>query len=149
MTASANEFQQIVTRNIGCRGVLERMAVDAVMLHQGGIDHDADAFLSIVDEGEGRHGAGWYAQHLHQKLRLAEAQAGAAKRLVQGLHVDRGGALGDDQEQAILGILEKQILGMPAGQGPLEARAFRNSEDRGMIDGGRGYSELVEAREKV
>ena len=149
MTASPNEFQQIVTRNIGCRGVLERMAVDAVMVHQGGIDHDADAFLPIVDEGEGRHGAGRHTQDPHQKLRFAEAQPGAAQGFVQGFQVDWGRALGHDQEQTVLGILEKQIFGMPARQGPLEAGAFRDGEDRGMIDSCRGYPKLVEAREEV
>ena len=149
MTASANEFQQVVTRNVGRCRVFERMAVDAVMVHQGGIDHDADAFLSIVDEGEGGHGASRHTQHSHQKLRFAEAQAGAAQGFVQGFQIDRGGALGDDQEQAVFRVLEEQILGMSAREGPLEAGAFRDGKNCGMIDGGRGYPKLIEAREEV
>ena len=53
MPAGANEPQEVVAGDVGRRSVLQRMAIDAVAVHELGVDDEAHAPLRVVDEGEG------------------------------------------------------------------------------------------------
>src|SRR5690606_19735108 len=113
--------------------------------HEALIHHHAHALLIIVNEGQSRDRSGWYAEHLHKQVRLAEAQPRRADLLVQALEIDGRMALGDDEEQPALGILEKEVLRMPARKVALQARTFGDREDRLVLDGLDRDAELGEA----
>jgi len=54
-----------------------------------------------------------------------------------------------DQEQRALLVLEKQVLGVPAGELALQPGALRDSEHRRVLDGLGLDPQLGEAREQL
>ena len=52
MAAGAHERQEIIAGDVGRRRILERVAVDRLVFHQRGIDHDGDALIGIVDQAK-------------------------------------------------------------------------------------------------
>ena len=93
---------------------------------------------------EGRDGTRRDAKGFLEQIRLAEAEAGCANALVKMLHVDFGVTFSHDQVKAALGILEEQVLGVAAGQLPVEFVGLCDSENGLVFDGGGGNSKFFE-----
>ena len=72
VAARTNEPQKVVAGNVGRRGILQRVAIDLVVMHQLAIKYDAYAMLAIVNECERGHRSRWHAERRHQQLGLAE-----------------------------------------------------------------------------
>ena len=67
------------------------MVVQQLVRHHGGIKHNVDAPGTVIDETEGRNGARFNTQHLHQQVRRAEGHASrATDALMHRLQVDAG-----------------------------------------------------------
>ena len=80
---------------------------------------------------------------------LPKLEPVAAERLVQGLEVDMCMAQRHDKEQAVLLVLEEQVLGVPAGQLALQLGAFRHREHGRVLDRLGCDAEVGEARKQV
>jgi hypothetical protein len=117
--------------------------------HHIGIQDHRHPLHPIVDQGERGNRSRRYAEHLHQQVGLAEAQAVAAEPLVQRLEVNLGMPQRHDKEQAVFLVLEEQVLGVPAWQLALQARALRHGEHRLMIEGLALDAELGEPGNQV
>lgn len=134
MPARADERHQVLPRDVGRRRVLQRVIVEPFVPHHIGIENNRHPASLVIDKGEWCHRAGRHAQDLHQQIWLAKAEAVAGKRLVQTLEVDMCTAERHDKEQTAFLVLEKQVLGVPAGELALQLGAFRHREDGGVLD---------------
>ena len=58
MSARPNEPQKVVTRNVGCRSVLERMGIHGCIVQQRLIHNHRDAPEAVIDQRKYGHGTG-------------------------------------------------------------------------------------------
>ena len=148
MSSGTHETQKIVARDARRRRVDQRVAVDPFIAHEAFVHHHAHALLIIVNEGQSRDRPGRHAEHFHEQLGFAEAQPRGADPLVQGFQIDGRMALGDDEKQLALGVLQEEVLGMSALEVALEMRTLGDREDRLVLDGHGLDAELGQTREK-
>ena len=146
----ANEPQKIVARNVRCRGILQGMAVYAVVAHQLGVDHDAHALGPIIDDREGRHRAGGTPSASISSSGLPKLKRPAPKRPRQRLEVDaRRRSCATTRKRSPPSSLRNRFLVCAPGSSLLELAALGDREHRLVLDGARGNAELGEAGEQV
>lgn len=110
------------------------MAVDDLVRHQLGIEHEGDILGSIVDRAEGRHRTRSDAEILHQLLRPAEGNpARPTDGIMHLLEVDGSIFLHGQQKIPVLLVLDEKILGVATGDFIAQGNRFRHGEDRRMV----------------
>ncbi len=108
------------------------------------------AIVGIVHRREGRDRARLDAERRPHRLGLAEGEpAGSPDLAMQMLEVDRGTFLGGKQEQAVLAVDKKEVLGVRARNFAAQVARFFDAEQRRMLDRRGLDAEAGEQGEKV
>lgn len=81
----ADEFQKVGLGDGGGRLIGQRMIVQPVMVHHGGVQDQADLSVHIIDQREGGDRARPDAQGFPQKLRFCEGEAGRPQAFWQAV----------------------------------------------------------------
>jgi hypothetical protein len=150
MSGRAQEFDKVGAGETGGARIDEGMKVEPLMAHHRLIQDDANLARFVVDRAERRDRARPHAPDLFKQLRRAEGNAPlGADFLVHALQIDGRLFAEDEQEQAVLLVLDEQVLRMPsrdvAAQRP---RVLHGMEGR-MLDGGDFYRQGREVVQQV
>lgn len=143
------EPYQVFAPDRRCCRVFHRVTINNVILQERVINENRYVAVVIIHDSKRCDGTRRNAKPLHKQVRFAEAQARAADRLVQCLHVDNSMAFGDNEEQSALGVLQEQVFGMPAWKFLVQRVAFGNREDGGVLFRFGLNRKCGEAREEV
>src|SRR5262245_46904341 len=127
------EAHEIAARDRGGHGVDQRVIVERLVPHHGGIEHYAHAPLGVIHCRKRGDRAGLDAQRRAHELGRAEREAaGGLQQPMQRFELDhRVLERGDEVERALL-VPEEQILGMAAGNSAAQRLRLLDSEQRRM-----------------
>src|SRR5260370_25481438 len=115
MASSLKEPQQVGATDRGGPAVDQRVTVDDVVSHQGGMEHDADAPVAVIHRRKRGNRAGLDAERCAQELGRCERKpAGGTESSMQRSELDHRILERRDQKKRTLLVLEKQVFGMPA-----------------------------------
>src|SRR5438132_4882540 len=118
MAGGFEKAHQVRARDRRGHGVDQRVTIDGFMAQQGGIEHHAHAPLAVVHRRKRRDRAGLDAERRAHEVGGAEGEAaGGREAPVQRFQLDHRVLERRDQEQRPLLVLEKEVLGMTAGNG--------------------------------
>jgi hypothetical protein len=111
------------------------VAIDPAERFEPGVQDHRHITRDVIDDGENRHRPGRHAQMLHQLIRAAERETpAAADDLVQALEIDHGILDRSDEEELSLLVLQEQVLGVRAGNGPAQFLRLIDGEQGRMAD---------------
>ncbi len=146
----AQEAQEVFGFNPRRHGVLQRMKIERILPHQGGVEDDLDALFGVVDGGKGRHRARRDTEGFFHQGGLAERESpGGVELFVQALEVDFCLLAGDGQKQPVLAVDQEQIFGMGAGDFAAQMLRFLDAEERRVLDGDGFDAEFGEESEEI
>jgi hypothetical protein len=125
------------------------MVIEAFTREHRAIEERLHPVVTIIDQGERRHGARGDAQDLLEQFRPAERQARAAEHLGQAIDVDPPLAQADQQLEPALSVLEEEVLAVAAGYVAGMPLGLLDGVDGWMVDRRVGDAQLVEAAQEL
>ena len=116
MAGGFEKFDQIVALDRGGHSVDQRVVIESVVRHHGGVENNRDPAIVVIDGTERRHRARLHAPDLAQQIGRAEGKpAIGAEQAVQPFEVDGGVFLRHHQVKLIFLVAQEQVLGVAAG----------------------------------
>ena len=150
MPRGVEEFDQALAGNGRRFAVHQRVKVERLVRHHGGVKNKCHPAGFVVDRGERGHRAGLDAECLAQELGRAEGEAAAAAQTsMQRLELDHGVFERCQEYERPLLVLEKQIFGMRTRDAPAQCSRLLDREQRNMRDRPMRDAKTIEQGEQV
>ena len=138
------EAEESSRRDGGGHRVVEGVEVHGFTLQHLGVQSHLHHAAHIVHHGEGRYRAGLYAEEAAKPPRAAEGEALGTELVGEPAQIDLALRKTRHQPVPLLLVAKEEVLRVRALDPATEPRGLLHREDRGVVHGCVGDSELVE-----